>query len=427
MSQLIIPAMGSNSQAEVIEVLIAQGDSLEVEQSTLVLESEKATIEVPANVAGVVTKLLVKVGDKFKGGEVYAEIEQPLGGLTEPTAKPLPEPSGKSAVIEPPAPVSTTPTQVKQQDAAPVPAANPALAAAAEEVYAGPAVRRMARELGVDLAQLTGSGLKNRIQKEDVQQFVKQRLQNMEQVAGIPRVATIDFSQYGPIKEQPLNNIKRATAKAMTLAHLNVPQVTQFDEADITELEAFRVQQNTLAAKQNIKYSIVPFVLKVLARCLRDYPNFNASLNAQADALIIKDYVHLGVAVDTPKGLLVPVLRDVDKLSVGQIQQQLQDKAERARAGQLTLEEMQGANMSLSSLGGIGGTAFTPIVNPPEVAILGLSKATIKPVWQEDQFVPRLMLPLSLSYDHRVIDGAEAARFSQALVKYLQDLRHLLM
>lgn len=427
MSQLIIPEMGSGSEAEVIEILIAEGDSLEIEQSTLVLESEKATIEVPADKAGTVLKLLVKVGDKFTGGEAYADIDELASAAT---ATNTPEPAVEVEQSKPEEVIKHEPVS-EPQPTAPVTETSIALAPAvvndSDEVYAGPAVRRLARELGVDLTQVTGTGLKQRIQKEDVQNYVKQRLQSGVSGTGIPAVADIDFSQFGEVTEQPLNNIKRATAKAMTIANLNVPQVTHFDEADITELEEFRAQQNELYISEGIKFSIVPFVIKALAQCLRDYPSFNASLNAQNDGLILKKYIHIGVAVDTHKGLLVPVLRDVDQKSVTQIRQELQEKAELARAGRLSLVDMQGASMSVSSLGGIGGIGFTPIVNPPEVAILGLSKASMQPLWQQERFVPRLMLPLSLSYDHRVIDGAEAARFSQTLVGYLQDMRKLIM
>ncbi|MEK9766974.1 MAG: 2-oxo acid dehydrogenase subunit E2, partial [Thalassolituus sp.] len=286
--------------------------------------------------------------------------------------------------------------------------------------------RKLAREFGVDLGQVKGSGPKNRITKEDVQAFVKERVNGPAASggAGIPKVPEVDFAKFGPVTSEPLNNIKRATARAMTTAWLNVPQVTQFDQADITSLEAFRKEQN---GKGDVRYSIVPFVMKALANLLIEFPTFNASLSADGESLILKQYVHIGVAVDTPKGLLVPVIRDVDKKSVTEITQELGNKAALARDGKLSLQEMQGGCFSLSSLGGIGGTAFTPIVNPPEVAILGLSKSEMKPVWDGSQFQPRLMLPLSLSYDHRVIDGAEAARFSQRLVTYLEDLRLLLM
>ena len=287
-------------------------------------------------------------------------------------------------------------------------------------------MRKIAREFGVDLALVAGSGPKGRVLKEDVQAFVKERVNGPAATggSGIPAVPEVDFSQFGPVTKEALNNIKRATARSMTSAWLNVPQVTQFDHADITGLEAFRKEQN---ANSDVRYSIVPFVLKAIAKLLKEFPTFNASLAPDGESLIMKGYIHIGVAVDTPKGLLVPVIRDVDQKSVTEITQELSDKANLAREGKLSLKDMQGGCFSLSSLGGIGGTAFTPIVNPPEVAILGLSRSEMKPVWDRSEFIPRLMLPLSLSYDHRVIDGAEAARFSQKLVSYLEDMRQLLM
>lgn len=423
---LLIPEMGSDGQAELIEILISVGDELELEQSTLVLESDKATIEVPANAAGKVTELLVKVGDKFSGGEPYANISragtsQKAVQQTAPLAAPATEQPVQTKVA-----ASTAPAAPVMASANNVSEANNTDDA---KVYAGPAVRKLARELGVDLAQVKGSGARNRIQKEDVHGFVKQAIKRSANATGaaLPTVPVIDFSQFGPVRTEPLNNVKRATAKAMTIANLNVPQVTQFDQADITELEAFRVQQNQRFAAQGVKFSIVPFVLKALARCLEEFPQFNSSLTPEGDGLIYKEYINIGVAVDTPKGLLVPVVRDVNCKTITEIRQELQDKAELARLGKLSLADMQGASFSLSSLGGIGGTAFTPIVNAPEAAILGLSKSTLQPVWNGENFVPKLILPLSLSYDHRIIDGAEAARFSQRLVEYLQDLKNLLM
>ena len=421
---LLIPEMGSDSQAEVIEILVSVGDELHLDQSVLVLESDKATIEVPADKAGVLTQLLVKIGDKFSGGEPYAAVQARVSAEASQGAV-------KQVVTPVAIPSQAIPSSVSASSTMPVPTPStvPERSMTSKEVYAGPAVRKLARELGVDLAQVKGSGTRHRIQKEDVHQYVKQALKNpsTQSGTGIPAVPVIDFGQFGTIRSEPLNNVKRATAKAMTIANLNVPQVTQFDQADITELEAFRIQQNQRFAKEGIKFSLVPFVMKALARCLQEFPQFNASLSPEGDALILKEYISIGVAVDTPKGLLVPVIREVGNKSVTQIRQELQDKAELARLGKLSLADMQGASFSLSSLGGIGGTAFTPIVNTPEAAILGLSKSTLQPVWDGEKFAPRLMLPLSLSYDHRIIDGAEAARFSQRLVDYLQDLKNLLM
>lgn len=434
MNKLIIPDMGNSDPAEVIEILISVGEDIEQEQSTLVLESAKATIEVPATSAGKVEKLLVKVGDKLGSGEPYAEVT--AAATKEPEEKPaekatVAEASEKPQEAEPvknPAPaVAKQPTETKTTVVT-IPAAA-SESAPSEKVYAGPAVRKLARELGVSLEQVTGTGSRGRIQKEDVHDHVKQHLSHGGSSFGgaLPQQPEMDFSQFGSVTKQPLNNIKRATAKAMSLANLLVPQVTQFDQADITELEAFRKQQNESFKEQGIKFTLVPFVMKALARCLKDFPSFNSSLSADAEQLILKEYVNIGVAVDTPKGLLVPVVKDIDQKSITQITQELQEVAERARESKLSLAEMQGGCMSVSSLGGIGGTAFTPIVNPPEVAILGLSKASIQPVWNGQEFLPRLILPLSLSYDHRVVDGAEAARFAQKLQSYLQDLRQLLM
>lgn len=434
MTTLKIPDLGGSSQVEVIELMVQAGEQVSADQGVLVLETDKATMEIPAEQSGVITKLLVKVGDKVSTGDAFAELDASAATAQSATEKPVAEkPAVEPAVTA--AAAAPAPAPVVQAASQPVASKAPVAVAATsvgdsdDSVHAGPAVRKLARELGADLAQIKGSGNRGRIQKEDVHAFVKQRMQSgaASGGSGVPAVPEIDFSQFGPVHTQPLNNVKRATARAMTIANLNVPQVTQFDQADITDLEAYRVQQNARYAKQGIKFSLVPFVLKALAHCLREFPTFNASLNRNGEELILKDYVHIGVAVDTPKGLLVPVLRDVDKKTVTEITQELQEKAVLAREGKLPLAQMQGGCCSLSSLGGIGGTAFTPIVNPPEVAILGLSKASMQPVWDGQSFVPRLMLPLSLSYDHRVIDGAEAARFSQRLVACLQDLREIIM
>lgn len=413
-----VPDLGGSADVPVIEWLVQPGDRIDAEQTVAVLESDKATMEIPAGRAGTVVSLAVQVGDKVSTGSALLVLR------AEASAVPEAAPASAPAVTSAPAPVTRAPAVT-----AAVPATAPA--GPSGQVHAGPAVRKLARELGVDLALVAATGARGRIQKDDVHAYVKQQMQAIAAGtaggSGIPAVPEIDFSQFGPVSRLPLNNIKRATARAMTIANLNVPQVTQFDLADITDLEAYRLKQNERFAKEGIRFSLVPFVLKALARCLRDFPTFNASLAADGETLILKDYVHLGVAVDTPKGLLVPVLRNVDQKSVTEITQELQEKAALARQGKLSLTDMQGGCLSLSSLGGIGGTAFTPIVNPPDVAILGLSKSSMQPVWDGQNFVPRLMLPLSLSYDHRVIDGAEAARFSQKLVSYLQDLRDTLM
>jgi pyruvate dehydrogenase E2 component (dihydrolipoamide acetyltransferase) len=423
---IAIPDLGGSEQVEVIEVQVSAGDDIDAEQTVLVLESDKASMEIPAGQAGTVISVAVKTGDKVSAGDVMLKLQPAAGNAVSAENNASESAATEVAATEKTAAQATTP---KATAAATTPAAD--VRSSAAEVHAGPAVRKLAREFGVDLAQVSGSGPKQRITKDDIQRYVKQRLSSapasLPGGSGIPAVPVVDFARFGEISESPLNNIKRATARAMTTAWLNVPQVTQFDQADITDLENYRKQQNERYARQGIKFSIVPFVLKAIAKALEDFPSFNASLSADGEKLILKHYVHVGVAVDTPKGLLVPVIRDVNQKSVTQITQELTDKAELARLGKLPLADMQGGCFSLSSLGGIGGTAFTPIVNPPEVAILGLSKASMQPVWDGTAFIPRLMLPLSLSYDHRVIDGAEAARFSQHLVMYLQDLRNVLM
>ena len=419
---IFIPDLGGSEHVEVIEVQVSAGDEIDAEQTVLVLESDKASMEIPAGQAGTIVSLAVAVGAKVSAGDLMLTL-QPKAALSTKTET-AKTPPKKTETAE-----SEVASASEPQRAAPDTVTSSSTPQG--EVHAGPAVRKLAREFGVELALVKGNGPKQRITKDDIQHYVKQRLSaasSMVQTgAGIPTVPVVDFAKFGPVSESPLNNIKRATARAMTTAWLNVPQVTQFDQADITDLENYRKQQNDRYARQGIKFSIVPFVLKAIAKTLEDFPVFNASLSADGEKLILKQYVHIGVAVDTPKGLLVPVIRDVNQKSVTQITQELTDKAELARLGKLPLTDMQGGCFSLSSLGGIGGTAFTPIVNPPEVAILGLSKASMQPVWDGSAFVPRLMLPLSLSYDHRVVDGAEAARFGQRLVMYLQDLRDVLM
>lgn len=539
MTTLVIPDLGGASQVEIIEILVAVGDQVEAEQPALVLETDKATMEIPLEQAGTITALSVKVGDKVSSGDSYGEINSADAAVSEPDAAPpdkaekqeagkqasvsapqavaqaaevaseqvfnVPDIGGSAEVIEvllqagddasegdtvlvlesdkasmeipleasgkvlevlasvgdklaegapmvrvlvsapaaakadmPAAPSVTAevapqaPAAANKTDAVARSDGGALSDESSAEVHAGPSVRKLARELGVDLALVKGSGRRSRVTKEDVQNFVKTALKqgpvaSVTTGSGIPPVPVIDFSQFGETETVALNNIKRATARAMTTAWLNVPQVTQFDQADITELEAYRVLQNQRFARDGIKFSIVPFVMKALAWALKEYPSFNASLSADGESLILKKYVNIGVAVDTPKGLLVPVIRNVDQKSVTEITQELGHKAGLAREGKLSLSDMQGGCFSLSSLGGIGGTAFTPIVSPPEVAILGLSKSAMQPVWNGASFEPRLMLPLSLSYDHRVIDGAEAARFSQSLVGCLEDLRNTLM
>ncbi|WP_370217294.1 dihydrolipoyllysine-residue acetyltransferase [Thalassolituus sp.] len=425
-----IPDLGGSKDVEVIEVSVRAGEDIDGEQTIITLETDKASMEIPAGVSGTVEEILVKMGDKVSEGDPMVVVKTAADTLS--SAASSPESSSQSTSASASMPTASTSTATTPPTTAPIAAsganaqATGNVSSPSKHIHAGPAVRKLAREFGVDLAVVPGSGPKGRVVKEDVQAFVKERVNGPVAAggSGIPAVPEVDFSQFGPVTTESLNNIKRATARAMTTAWLNVPQVTQFDQADITDLEAFRKAQN---AQGDVRFSIVPFVLKAIAKLLHDFPTFNASLSPDGESLIMKGYVHIGVAVDTPKGLLVPVIHDVDKKSVTEITQELGNKAALAREGKLSLKDMQGGCFSLSSLGGIGGTAFTPIVNPPEVAILGLSRSEMKPVWNGTEFIPRLMLPLSLSYDHRVIDGAEAARFSQRLVSYLEDMRQILM
>ena len=416
-----VPDLGGSDQVEVIELLVKIGEEVDAEQSVLTLETDKASMEIPAGKSGRVEKILLTLGDKVSVGDAMIELmvsESATTSSTEskkeapPTKENIPAPAISAAVSNKPAAQAAKPSE----DVKP-----------SGKVHAGPAVRKLAREFGVDLALVKASGVRGRVTKDDVQNHVKSALQNPTVAgSGIPKVAEVDFSKFGEIESLPLNKIKLATAKNMTAAWLNVPQVTQFDQADITELEAFRKQINS-AGNIEQKLSAVPFVMKAVATAMKEFPQFNASLSADGKSLIYKKYTHIGVAVETPNGLLVPVICDVDQKSITEIAQDLTDKAQKSRAGKLGLADMQGGCLSVSSLGGIGGTAFTPIVNAPEVAILGLSRAEVKPVWNCSEFVPKLILPLSLSYDHRVIDGAEAARFSQRLVTLLGDIRHLVL
>lgn len=423
-----VPDLGGSDQVEVIELLVKVGEEVDAEQSVLTLETDKASMEIPAGKSGRVEKILLTLGDKVSVGDAMIELLVSASAAanlveTKSEAKLETNVEVKSEAVKP-APalskVSSSTTAAKMDHAK-------GDVKPSGKVHAGPAVRKLAREFGVDLSLVKGTGVRGRVTKDDVQDHVKAALQNPQVVgSGIPKVAEIDFSKFGAIESLPLNKIKLATAKNMTAAWLNVPQVTQFDQADITELEVFRKQVNSKPDIEQ-KLSAVPFVMKALAMVMKEFPQFNASLSEDGQSLIYKKYIHIGVAVDTPNGLLVPVIRDVDQKSVTEIARDLTDKARKARAGKLGLADMQGGCLSVSSLGGIGGTAFTPIVNAPEVSILGLSRAEMKPMWNGSDFVPKLMLPLSLSYDHRVIDGAEAARFSQRLAALLGDIRHLVL
>ena len=420
-----VPDIGTSSKVKVIEVLVKPGDVIAVDQSLITLESDKASMEIPAPVAGTVEAVLVQLDAEVGTGDVILRVR--VAGST-------------------PAPlIHTTPANAAPAVAAEVGAIAALSAAAASspatpppspgaKVHAGPAVRLLAREFGVDLSLVTGTGPKGRVLKEDVQQFVKQQLLKAKEApatatggAGIPPIPEVDFSKFGPVEEVAMTRLMQVGAANLHRSWLNVPHVTQFDNADISEVEAFRVAQKAAAEKAGVKLTILPILLKACAHLLRELPDFNSSLAPSGKALIRKGYVHIGFAVDTPDGLLVPVIRDVDRKSLLQLAAEAADLAEKARSKKLSADAMQGACFTISSLGHIGGTGFTPIVNAPEVAILGVSKASMQPVWDGQAFQPRLLLPLSLSYDHRVINGAAAARFTKRLGEVLADIRTLLL
>ena len=438
-----IPDIGSSGTAEVIEVMVSVGDTVEADQSLITLESDKASMEIPAPKAGVVESLEIKVGDQAKTGDLILRLKV-AGAAPTPTAAPAAAKAEPQAAQtkKAEAPEEAVPQQTLAPNKQGVPPAEAAdkvspvvsgPSKAGSKVHAGPAVRMTAREFGVDLAEVKGTGPKGRILKEDVQAYVKAQLQQRKDTAGatggagIPPIPTVDFSRFGETEEVPMTRLMQVGAANLHRSWLNVPHVTQFESADITELEAFRTAQKAAAEKAGVKLTVLPLLLKACAHLLKELPDFNSSLAPSGKALIRKKYVHLGFAVDTPDGLMVPVIRDVDRKSLLQLAGEAAALAEKARNKKLSADEMQGACFTISSLGHIGGTGFTPIVNAPEVAILGVSKATMQPVWDGQAFQPRLMLPLSLSYDHRVINGAAAARFTKRLSELLADIRTMLL
>jgi len=430
-----IPDIGSSGTAEVIEVMISVGDTVEAEQSLITLESDKASMEIPAPQAGVVESLEIKVGDQAKTGDLILRLK--VAGAAPAKAKPQAQESKKADAPEEAVPQqSIAPNKQGAPEAEAATKAPPVVSGpsqAGSKVHAGPAVRLTAREFGVDLAEVKGTGPKGRILKEDVQAYVKSRLQQRKDSdqatggAGIPPIPTVDFSRFGETEEVAMTRLMQVGAANLHRSWLNVPHVTQFESADITELEAFRTAQKAVAEKAGVKLTVLPLLLKACAHLLKELPDFNSSLAPSGKALIRKKYVHVGFAVDTPDGLMVPVIRNVDQKSLLQLAGEAAQLAEKARNKKLSADEMQGACFTISSLGHIGGTGFTPIVNAPEVAILGVSKATMQPVWDGQAFEPRLMLPLSLSYDHRVINGAAAARFTKRLSELLADIRTILL
>ena len=441
--EALVPDIGDYTDIPVIEVLVAVGDTVKKDQGLVTLESDKATMEVPSSVAGVVKELKVKVGDTLSQGAVVAVIEAE-GAAAPAPAKAAPAAAETATKVEPVAvPAQPDKLAAREVASAGTPSSPPVQFNAdgvlpAKVPYATPAVRVFARELGVDLLQINGTEKGGRITKGDVQKFVKAALSGGVPAAAGGAVAAggglnllpwpkVDFSKFGETEVQPLSRIKKISGANLARNWAMIPHVTQFEQADITDLEGLRVALNKENEKAGIKLTMLAFLIKASAAALKKFPEFNASLDASGENLTLKKYFHIGFAADTPNGLVVPVIRDVDKKGVVQIAQETGELAKKARDGKLGPADMSGGCFSISSLGGIGGTAFTPIVNAPEVAILGVSKSSIQPVWNGKEFAPKLMLPLSLSYDHRVIDGALAARFTTYLSQVLADMRRVLL
>ena len=431
-----IPDIGDFKDVSVIELLVKVGDTIKAEQSLITVESDKASMEIPSSGAGVLKELKVKIGDVVNIGDLLAVLEGSV-----PAAVPAAPPAASPAIVSATAVVAAPTAAPASAPAALVPAHEPMAASTGSLPHASPSVRKFARELGVPLAEVKGQGLKGRITFDDVQAFTKAVMagetRTQAQAAKAPVASSgggelnllpwpkVDFTRFGPVERKDLSRIKKISGANLHRNWVMIPHVTNNDEADITELEAFRVSTNKENEKSGAKVTMLAFVVKAVVSALKKFPDFNTSLDG--DQLVYKQYFHIGFAADTPNGLVVPVLRDADKKGILQISQEMGDLAKKARDGKMGPADMTGGCMSISSLGGIGGTHFTPIVNAPEVAILGLSKGSMKPVWDGKAFVPRLMLPLSLSYDHRVIDGASAARFNAYLGQVLADYRRILL
>ncbi len=425
--EIKVPDVGNVENIDVVDVLVKVGDVVKLEQTLAILETDKASMDLPASAAGIVQELFIKPGDKVSEGTLIVTLlptESAPSSVaeTEEASVAVAEQPAAPAVVA--APVESVPAAVEVK-AEPVPAN-----ASGKAAHATPAVRLFARELGVDINKIsTGTGRKGRILKEDVKGFVKKAMTEgtVASGSGIPAMPSVDFSQFGATEEQKLSKIKRLTGQNLSRVWLNLPMVTYHDEADITEMEAFRVALNAEKGKDEVKITGLVFIIKALVAAMEQFPQFNASLSADGEKLILKKYVNVGIAVDTPNGLVVPVLRDVNRKGINELTAELAEKSGKARLGKLMPAEMQGGCITISSLGGIGGTAFTPIVNAPEVAILGVTRAKMQPVWDGKEFLPKLMLPLDLTYDHRVIDGVEGARFMAAIKQYLGDIRRLLL
>jgi len=435
LKEIVVPDIGDFKNVDVIEVLVKPGDAIQPEQSLITVESDKATMEIPSPAAGTVKDLRVKVGDKVSTGSLLLMLEATEGApaaVAKPAAVPAPAP-----VRAAPLPVAAPPPVVVSlagkhdpvpYEPAPAPGFTP---------HASPSVRKFARELGVDLAKTKGSGPKGRITQEDVQAFVKGVMKGAQATPApvarggfgfdLPEWPQVDFAKFGPVETKPLSRIRRLSGGFLHRNWVSIPHVTQHDDADITELEAFRKENAQVAEKGGFKLTMLAFLVKASVNALRQFPDFNASLDKTGENLIVKKYYHIGVAVDTPDGLVVPVIRDADRKGVFDLARELAEISKLAREKKLKPDSMRGGTFSISSLGGIGGTAFTPIINAPEVAILGVARSQMRPVYKDGAFVPRLLLPLSLAYDHRVIDGAAGARFTTYLASVLSDIRRTLL
>ena len=434
--QINVPDIGDFKEVEVIELLVKPGDTVKAEQSLITVESDKASMEIPSSHAGVVKELKIKVGDKVAEGSLILMLE--AADTAPATAGPAAATTSVAAatVAVPVAAAVVAPVAASAPIPAPMPAA---ISNHGQKAHASPSIRKFARELGVDLSQVAGSGPKGRVLLDDVQGYVKGVIRNggaassasgsVSSGAGLSLLPwpSLDFSKFGSTELQPLSRIKKISGPNLHRNWVTMPHVTQFDEADITELEAFRKSANDALSKSGVKLTMLAFVIKASVSALKKFPAFNASLDATGENLILKQYYNIGFAADTPNGLVVPVVKNVDQKGIADIAREMGELSAQARDGKLKPADMQGASFTISSLGGIGGLAFTPIINAPEVAILGLSKSAIKPVWDGKQFMPRLMMPMSLSYDHRVIDGAMGARFSVYLGEVLADMRKTLL
>jgi pyruvate dehydrogenase E2 component (dihydrolipoamide acetyltransferase) len=453
--EIRIPDIGDFENVEVIEVLVATGDSVEREDSLVTIESDKASMEIPSPFGGVIGEIAVSVGDRVSQGALVARITtsdaesdaEPVASTQEAVtsvandehhASDTPPTNhrrmGNDEAVTREEPPASTALPAQKAAVPPSPPPDSAAAApAARTAHASPSARKFARELGANLDLVQGSGRKGRIIKEDIQNFIKRALQQggasapLENVLQVTPARSVDFSEFGEIEITPLNNIRKIAAKSLHRSWVTIPHVTQFDEADITELEAYRKSQQAEGEQRGVKLTALTFVMKAVVSTLKEFPEFCASLDETAENLILKRYFHIGIAVDTPNGLVVPVVRDVDRKGLFDLAAELAEISERARNRKLTRADLSGGCFTISSLGGIGGTAFTPIINGPEVAILGVSRHVLKPVYRDAQFIPRLTLPLSLSYDHRVIDGAAAARFTTKLKDVLSDVRNLVL